>query len=97
MRPDQARQSSTSLVCSAMWMWIGPPSARGRIACELRGCDGAQAVRCDADHRVRQVAIAPRASLEQPRVSVDGRHETALARAGRGAANRNAHRRPAAG
>ena len=25
--PDQARQSSTSFTCSAMWMWIGPAGA----------------------------------------------------------------------
>jgi hypothetical protein len=30
--PVAARQSSTSWVCSAMWMWMGPAPASGRIA-----------------------------------------------------------------
>ena len=36
-RPDQARQSSTSFICSAAWMCTGPPSASGMIAASSSG------------------------------------------------------------
>ena len=35
--PDQAMHSSTSLVCSAAWIWTGPPSASGAIAASSSG------------------------------------------------------------
>ena len=47
--PDQARQSSTSLTCSATWMWIGPSPASATTAASSAGVDGAQRMRRDAD------------------------------------------------
>ena len=51
--PDHSMQSSTSRICSAAWMWIGPSGSHRRHRRQFLGRHGAQAVRRDADHRFR--------------------------------------------
>ena len=97
-RRDQARQSSTSFICSATWMWIGPSPASGRHrraappASPRAGC----AARRRPPRRAGR-ATARAARFEQPREAVDVVDEAALARLRRlRRRSRHARRTPAA-
>ena len=59
-------QSSTSFVCSATWMWIGPSPASAVTARSSSGVDRAQAVRRGADHRAVELPDGAPAFVEQP-------------------------------
>ena len=80
--PDQATQSSTSLVCSAMWMWIGASrsivSSPATASARLSGPTRAQAVRgkADAEAGVRAVPLPHR--LDDPQQPVGFIGEAAL-------------------
>ena len=99
--PDQARQSSTSLVCSAMWMWMGAAVSRRSSSAitsveEFRG-HGAERMRRDAELAQRIVAAGRMKLLEDSDIAIGVVDETALARqpeAGR--QSRHRHRASAA-
>ena len=82
--PDQARQSSTSFVCSATWMWIGPPAASATTSASSLRRHGAQTVRRDADV-ARRPRCAP-AVVDETREGVEIGDEPPLLRPRRRAA-----------
>ena len=86
-RRDQARQSSTSLTCSATWMWIGPSPASAARPPQAR--PGVTARRlCGATPTTApcKPATACAAAVQQPREAVEVVDEAALARRRRRAA-----------
>ena len=84
--PDQAMQSSTSCVCSAMCRCSGSRGPELRQRAQLRFIDCAQAVRRDAEHCVGQPRGRRLAGREQPLVLARAADEAALPRRGRRAA-----------
>ena len=85
--PDQAMQSSTSLVCSAAWMWTGPPFASGTMAASSSAVTARSECGATPNVRIGNVAMARRHSLpSDSRNASTAVHEAALARHGRRAA-----------
>ena len=97
-RPSAAMQSSTSFVCSAAWMWIGPSGTAAQTTCSACGVDRAQRMRSDADaasgqarrdrpraldHREKPVGIIRRSGAgRHPRVRRRNRHWHSMTAAG---------------
>ena len=83
--PDQAMHSSTSAVCSAAWMWMGPDGHSSRTSVvQLRRIDRAQRMRGDAEHRRRRRGRrAVRLAFDQTPEAVEVGQKARLARLGR--------------
>ena len=84
--PDQATHSSTSRICSAAWMWMGPAGPALDQRAQLGGIDGAQRMRRDAERGAVEPGDVAPARLDQPREAVEVGQEARLPRRGRLAA-----------
>ena len=82
--PDQARQSSTSLTCSAAWMWIGPPAASAMTSASSAGVTARRV--CGATPIVALGPPATPAVVDEPREAVEIVDEPPLLRPRRRAA-----------
>ena len=90
-RPSAAMHSSTSWVCSAAWIWIGPSGTCLAHDPQCLGRDRAQRMRRDADARFRQTAPRSPACARTAEKPIRIVEKAPLA-GGRCARRRNRHR-----